>query len=180
MKHSFAGIIVTLIWLLLAVFTATAAERRTRTALVIGNAAYMTGPLRTPINDATDMADALQRLGFEVTLLRDVKLQAMEEAIAAFIVKLRQGGVGLFYFAGHGVQVAGENYIVPIDARIRRAEDVRSETVQVGRIFGGAETAANDLNVIILDASRKNLYTQTWKSRRDGLAAVETPPNGCV
>src|SRR5262249_27239473 len=76
-----------------------------RIALVIGNAAYAEAPLRNAGNDATDMAAKLRQLGFDVTLLRDVPLQAMEEAINAFNRQLRQGGMGLFYFAGHGVQV---------------------------------------------------------------------------
>src|SRR4029453_7624717 len=120
----------------------TALAQQRRTALVIGNAAYETGPLRNPVNDATDVAALLQRLGFEVTLLKDAKLRTMEEAIEAFSVKLRRSGVGLFYFAGHGVQVAGENYIVPIGARISREQDVCFETVQVGRILGGRKMPA--------------------------------------
>ena len=127
----------------------TTLAQQHRTALVIGNATYETGPLRNPVNDATDMAAVLQRLGFEATLLKDAKLRAMEEAIEAFSQKLRKGGVGLFYFAGHGVQVGGENYIVPIGARISLQQDIRFETVQVGRILGGMEDAGNDVNLII-------------------------------
>jgi uncharacterized caspase-like protein len=107
LRHSGRLGYLTLTLLLMTLNTALAQQRRT--ALVIGNAAYETGPLRNPVNDATDMAALLQRLGFDVSLLRDAKLRAMEEAIEAFSQKLRKGGVGLFYFAGHGVQVAGEN-----------------------------------------------------------------------
>ena len=78
----------------------TALAQQHRTALVSGNATYETGPLRNPVNDATDMAALLQRLGFEVALLKDAKLRAMEEAIEEFSQKLRKGGVGLIYFAG--------------------------------------------------------------------------------
>src|SRR5262245_25243524 len=112
-----------------------ALAQQRRTALVIGNAAYESGPLRNPVNDAADIAGALQGLGFEVVLLSDAKLRAMEEAIETFNQKLRKGGVGLFYFAGHGLQVAGENYIVPLGARINREQDVRFETVHVGRVL---------------------------------------------
>ena len=78
-----------------------------RVALVIGNAAYADSPSRNPVNDATDMAAALRQLGFEVTLLRDARRRQMNDAVRAFGRRLRQGGVGLFYFAGHGLQVAG-------------------------------------------------------------------------
>ena len=79
----------------------TAAERRT--ALVIGNSAYAEGPLANPVHDATDMANALQQLGFAVTLLRDADLRRMRDAIEAFRTQLYPGGLGLFYFAGHGL-----------------------------------------------------------------------------
>ena len=81
------------------------AERRT--ALVIGNSSYAEGPLANPVNDATDMANALQQMGFAVTLLRDVDLRRMRDAIETFRTQLHPGVVGLFYFAGHGLQVKG-------------------------------------------------------------------------
>ena len=79
---------------------------------MIGNAAYTEGRLNNPVNDATAIAAALQEIGFQVTVLRDADLRAMDEAVNTFSNKLRQGGVGLFYFAGHGLQVQGENYLV--------------------------------------------------------------------
>src|SRR5215468_9649372 len=100
-----------------------------RTALVIGNGAYPVGPLQNAVKDATDITAMLRRLGFEVTLLRDVPLQEMEEAVNAFNLRLREGGMGLFYFAGHGIQVDGENYLVPINARIARQQDVRYQAL---------------------------------------------------
>jgi hypothetical protein len=99
------------------------AERRT--ALVIGNAAYEMGLLRNPVHDASDMAITLRQLGFEVTLLSDAARRPMVEAIDLFSRQLRQGGVGLFYFAGHGVQVGGENYLtLLLDSRVVEFEDV--------------------------------------------------------
>ena len=94
------------------------AERRT--ALVIGNSSYAEGPLANPVNDATDMANILQQMGFAVTLLRDADLWRLRAAIEIFRKELRPGVVGLFYFAGHGLQVKGENYLVPIGAQIAR------------------------------------------------------------
>ena len=84
-----------------------------RTALVIGNAAYSEdiGPLKNPGNDATDMAATLRQLGFAVTLVRDANYQRMAEAVEAFSLQLRPGSVGMFYYAGHGAQVGGRNYL---------------------------------------------------------------------
>ena len=149
-----------------------AAERRT--ALVIGNAAYgEVGVLRNPVNDATDMDAALRQLGFAVTLLRDADLRTMQEAIETFLRQLRQGGAGLFYFAGHGMQVHGENYLIPLRARINREQDAPYEAVPVGRILGGMEDANNQLNLLILDACRDNPYARQWRSSQRGLAVTQ-------
>ena len=140
---------------------------------MIGNAAYEMGVLRNPVHDASDMATALRRLGFEVTLLRDAARRPMVEAIDLFSRQLRQGGVGLFYFAGHGVQVSGENYLIPVDARIGREQDVPYEAVPVGRILGGLEDADNQLNILILDACRDNPFARQWRSSQRGLAMIQ-------
>ena len=151
--------------------TVTTPPGSRRTALVIGNAAYHLGPLRNAGKDATDIATMLRRLGFDVTLLRDVPLPEMEEAVNAFNLRLRQGGMGLFYFAGHGLQVDGENYLVPLKARIERQQDVRYQALPVGRVLGAMEDAGNGLNVLILDACRNTPFTRSWRSTPAGLAA---------
>ena len=178
LRHS--GRLGLLVLTLLSITLNPALAQQRRTALVIGNAAYETGPLRNPANDATDMAALLQRLGFEVSLLKDAKLRAMEDAIEAFSQKLRRGGVGLFYFAGHGVQMAGENYIVPIGARISREQDVRFEAVQVGRVLGGMEDAGNDVNLIILDACRDNPFARSFRSGAQRGLAVSQAVRGSL
>ncbi|MSQ48568.1 MAG: hypothetical protein EXR78_09355 [Deltaproteobacteria bacterium] len=144
-----------------------------RMALVIGNAAYDIGPLKNPVNDATDMAAALQRLGFTVTRLLNANQAVMESTMEAFGQQLRQGGVGLFYFAGHGLQVGGENYLMPIGARISREQDVKIAAVHVGRILGAMEDAKNDLNIVILDACRNNPFARGFRSQVQGLAPVD-------
>ncbi len=106
-----------------------------RTALVIGNSSYSSGPLKNPVNDAADMAAALRRAGFTVMLKKNANLQEMVEAIEEFGNNLRKGGVGLFYYAGHGVQVSGVNYLLPISARINKESDVRFQAVDAGRIL---------------------------------------------
>jgi hypothetical protein len=160
-----------LAFLLLLLPTSTHAERRT--ALVIGNVAYEVGLLRNPVHDASDMATTLRQLGFEVTLRHDAARRPMVEAIDLFSRQLRQGGVGVFYFAGHGVQIGGENYLIPVDARIGREQDVPYEAVPVGRILGGLEDADNQLNILILDACRDNPFARQWRSGQRGLAAIQ-------
>lgn len=169
----FAFCLVMVCCQLCANLSATAAELPRRTALVMGNAAYQNGRLRNPVNDATDIAATLQKLGFTVTLARDVDLREMEQAIDTFSRRLRQGGVGLFYFAGHGVQVEGENYLIPLQARIRREQDVRYEAVPAGRILGAMEDAGNGVNLVILDACRDNPFTRRWRSSQRGLASMQ-------
>ena len=119
-----------------------AAQRRV--ALVIGNSAYQKAPLKNPANDAADISRVLGRLGFAVTALRDADRRSMEEAIRRFGQALGQGGVGLFYYAGHGMQVDGRNYLVPVDARIESPSEVAYEAVDAGRVLGRMEDAGND------------------------------------
>jgi hypothetical protein len=151
------------------------AQRERRTALVIGNGAYgADGKLNNPPNDATDMAQALRQLGFEVTLLTDANKRQIQEEIDQFNYQLRQGGVGLFYYAGHGVQVNGENYLIPIGARISREGDVEYEAVPLGKVLRAMEDAKNPVNIVLLDACRNNPYSRGWRSSSRGLAFVQS------
>ena len=142
-----------------------------RYALVIGNSDYdEVGKLKNPINDAEDMGKALRDLDFDVRVVKDASLEAMEDALNDFYLKLRKGGIGLFFFAGHGVQVGGENYLIPVDASLARREDVRYETLPVGKVLSAMEDARNDANFIILDACRHNPFGRRWRSFTRGLA----------
>ncbi|HPK54400.1 MAG TPA: caspase family protein [Smithellaceae bacterium] len=149
-----------------------------RTALVIGNSTYSSGPLKNPVNDATDIAAALKRAGFNVTLKRNANLQEMVETIEAFGNSLKRGGVGLFYYAGHGVQVNGVNYLLPVNARINKESDVRFQAVDAGRILAEMEYANNGLNIVILDACRDNPFSKSFRSASRGLAIVTNAPSG--
>lgn len=146
-----------------------------RIALVIGNASYPIGPLANPVNDARDMAAALRVVRFEVTLREDLTQRQMKEEIQAFGRALRAGGVGLFYYAGHGLQVGGRNYLVPIDAKIEREEDVEFEAVDAGRVLAELAKAENNLNIIILDACRNNPFARSFRSAAQGLAYMSAP-----
>jgi formylglycine-generating enzyme required for sulfatase activity len=135
-----------------------------RWALVIGNSAYGAdvGPLLNPVNDATDMAATLQSLGFEVTLVLNATRQQMDEALAAYRRQLRPGGTGLFYFAGHGAQVEGMNYLIPIGANVERAVTAQAESVSAEQVLAGMTAAGTTLNILILDACRNNPFLSRW------------------
>jgi adenylate cyclase len=154
------------------------AAQELRTALVIGNSAYSSGPLKNPVNDATDMAAMLKSLGFVVTLKKEATLKQMDEAIEAFGNSLKKGGVGLFYYAGHGVQVNGTNYLLPIGAKINKETDVKYQAVDANKILDEMANANNGLNIIILDACRDNPFTRTFRSATRGLAIVSSAPSG--
>ncbi|MHC1701146.1 MAG: caspase family protein [Humidesulfovibrio sp.] len=151
-----------------------------RFALVIGNSAYKDKPLKNPANDARDMGRTLQRLGFDVQLKTDVSLRDMEEAIREFGERLKRGGVGMFYFAGHGVQVQGVNYLVPVGARITSESDAKFECVDAGRVLGKMEDAGNELNIVILDACRNNPFARSFRSAESGLARMDAPTGSIV
>lgn len=151
-----------------------------RIALVIGNAAYREAPLKNPANDARDIAAALTRLGFDVILRTDATLPQMEQAIDTFYARLKQGGTGLFYFAGHGLQVGGVNYLVPVGARLQSESDARFQTVDAGRVLGKMEDAANGLNIVILDACRNNPFARSFRSAAQGLAKMDAPTGSLI
>lgn len=146
-----------------------------RAALVIGNSEYAFSPLKNPVNDAKAMADSLSRLGFEVTLLLDGNQEQMEAAIDKFGRLMSAGKlVGLFYFAGHGVQVDGSNYLIPTDAVIKRQSDVRYKAVNIGQVLGAMEGEDN-LQILILDACRDNPLPRSFRSAGRGLAKIDGP-----
>ncbi len=154
MRHIFT--LLTLLALLVLQAMPGHAERRT--ALVIGNGAYKTAPLKNPTNDAQDMADALREMGFDVTLKLNATHREMVQAVRAFGVKFKQGGLGLFYYAGHSVQVGGENYLLPVDTKMEAEADVKFGALNAGMALARMEDAGNDFNIVILDACRTNLF----------------------
>jgi uncharacterized caspase-like protein/sRNA-binding protein len=153
-----------------------ATERRI--ALVIGNSAYTSAPLKNPVNDATAMATQLQKLGFTVVLKKNANLRVMEDAIIDFGDRLKRGGVGLFFYAGHGLQVGGGNYLIPIGAKINRESDIKYETLDAGKILDEMANANNGLNIVILDACRDNPYSRSFRNAARGLAIVSNAPAG--
>lgn len=146
-----------------------------RIALVIGNANYQNeGRLSNPLNDAQDMAATLEGLGFDVLLVTDATLRQMHTALDQFYERLMRGGAGLFYYAGHGLQYEGENYLVPVDAQLEVGQDIPYETLALGQVMGRMEASRNRLNLVILDACRNNPFTRSVRSSASGLAQVST------
>ncbi|MFT7041979.1 MAG: hypothetical protein ACJAW7_000732 [Candidatus Azotimanducaceae bacterium] len=147
-----------------------------RIALVIGNSEYQTSPLKNPKNDAEDVASALSQLGFNVTVLLDADYAAMNQAATVFGQQIKgQGGVALFYFAGHGMQVEGSNFLIPIDANITGEEEVSYKSIDAGLILAKMESAGSKTNIMILDACRNNPYVRSFRSGVQGLAQMDAP-----
>jgi uncharacterized caspase-like protein len=151
-----------------------------RLALVIGNGAYQTAPLKNPVNDAEDVTRVLSSMGFKVSLHQNVDKRTMEESIRNFGRQLKAGGVGLFFFAGHGMQVEGQNYLIPVNAKIKSESDIKYEAVDAGLVLGKMEDAGNQLNIVILDACRNNPFSRNFRNAATGLARMDAPTDSLI
>src|SRR6266566_9579849 len=123
-----------------------------RVALVIGNSSYNDFPLVNPVNDADDMARTLGALGFKVIIRKNAGAREMRQAVREFGGELRRAQAGLFYFAGHGVQVKGSNYLLPVGADIQSEADIEDLAVDANYILRTMEDAQAEVNIVILDA----------------------------
>jgi hypothetical protein len=151
-------------------------------ALVIGNANYKDIPsLKNPVNDANDMEAALKSLGFDVTKILNGNLDKMEEGIGNLKRSLSasNNSYGLFYYAGHGVQSNGENYLIPLDANIQSENHLRQRAVSVQFVLDELNDAKNEFNAIILDACRDNPFSWNRSTSR-GLSAINRQPTGSI
>lgn len=130
-----------------------------KVALVVGNSTYKQAPLKNPANDAKAMGEALKQTGFDVTVKLDAGRAEMLSAIQAYARTLaKKKCVGLFYFAGHGVQLVWKNYLIPADAVVEKTEDIQAQAVEVNDLLAGLTQAANPMNLIILDACRDDPF----------------------
>lgn len=149
-----------------------------RLALIVGNADYPgSNKLGNPVNDANDMAASLRKLGFDVMLLTNLNNRAMREAIDTFGDKLRDYQVGLFYYAGHGVQSKGRNYLVPLDAKPESENEVEYDCLLADRILTKMENARTRTNIVVLDACRNSPFERSWSrgGGDTGLANMDAP-----
>lgn len=147
-----------------------------RLALVIGNSAYPgTAALSNPANDAKAMSEQLRKLGFQVLELRDGSRDQMTEAIDDARKRLQgKNGVGMLYYAGHGLQINWRNYMVPVDAQPKTQNDVVAQAVDVDAVINAFNQAGNRVNILVLDACRNNPYDGTASAK--GLAQIDAVP----
>ena len=137
----------------LACTGAQAAPSEPRLALLIGNAAYKASPLRNPVNDVRLMEVVLKEAGFTVMKAENASMREMRRLVREFGDRLKaDGGVGLFYFAGHGVQVRGENFLISTDSDIRNEDEVADDGLNASTVLEKMQTAGNRVKLVILDA----------------------------
>jgi hypothetical protein len=181
--HRFASIFLVLLVLLAAVAASVPACAQKRVALVVGNSAYQyTARLANPTNDADDMTAALRKLGFEVVVVKDVDKRSLEMVLANFGRQAQEADAALVYYAGHGIQFQGLNYLMPIDARLEDEYSINYELTRIDDVLF-ALSRARGVKILILDACRNNPLTERFSSRgvnRDfaqtrGLARIEAP-----
>jgi hypothetical protein len=164
----------------LALICAASAWAQDRLALVVGNAEYRhAGNLANPVNDAALIEASLRRTGFQVRAIRNAGKDELLAEMLAFSRSLRKSNsVGLFYFAGHGLQLNGENYLVPVDADIASEQEIKIAGVSLNDFLatlGSEGRRAGGMNVVILDACRNNPFARSWRSMARGLAPIDSP-----
>jgi hypothetical protein len=169
-----------IVFLILAALVPVSAQQKY--ALVIGNGAYQTiSRLSNPVHDAADIKTALEGLGFQVDLLTNANLGRMEDAAIQLKNRLRNspGSYGFFFYAGHGVQSQGQNYLIPVDADIKSESFLRERAFNVQILYDELEQAGNALNIIVLDACRNNPFGWSRSGIR-GLTVVNEQPAGSI
>jgi hypothetical protein len=173
------------IYCLAAAVRAQAQTAPRRIALVIGNADQHSAPLKNPVNDARAVSRALKELGFEVLLKENLPQQGFVAALREFGTEFKNpDATGLFYDAGHGMQVKGANYLIPVDATIEGEDEIRYIALDANQVLEKMEQAGNRLNIVILDACRDNPFARSFRSRQTGLAQMDAPatpwPTNCA
>jgi hypothetical protein len=144
-----------------------------RHALIVGNAAYPKWPLKNPLNDARTVAASLTRLGFSSQVATDLSLRNLEASINRFVAQVKSGDTALFYYAGHGIQLEGENYLVPVDFDAKDEADAKYVSYSASRLQERLEKAGARVIVLVLDACRNNPF-QATRTVGGGLAAMGT------
>lgn len=147
------------------------------TALIIGNAAYPApGDLKNPTNDASDLSAKLRASGFDVTTVTDASAADMNKALKAFQAASKDGDIALFFFAGHGVQIEGENYLIALDTQTSDEDDAKFSSLPLNKVITSMDKAKSSTNIIILDACRNNPWERRWRGGElRGMAPVYAP-----
>jgi uncharacterized caspase-like protein len=149
-----------------------------RLALVIGNSDYKSvGKLNNPCNDANDMAKCLEKLEFKVSTYLNLGQIDLVAAITQFKKELNDYSVGLFYYAGHGMQIKGKNYLVPVDCNISTEELTALSCYDMDDLFNGISIYKDKTNIIILDSCRTNPFSSMLRgSMQSGITTISNPP----
>ena len=181
MQNSARNSINLALFILLFLMANAVDARGNRVALVVGNSDYPASPLQNPVNDASDIASRLQQLNFTVIQLKNATHLEMEQGVRQFGDLLSQNkGIGIFFYAGHGVQVNGRNFLIPIDADIYDETEVKHKALDVDFVLGKMELAGNDVNLLILDACRNNPFERRFRSMTSRGLAPMNAPSGTV
>lgn len=153
-----------------------------RVALVIGNNAYQHGtPLKNCVNDAKAVAAGLQACGFEVSLVTDTSLANLEAKLREFKQAATRAQAAWFYYAGHGAEVAGSNYLIPVDAQVEDEHEVKRKTMPLDEVLGAMDGSGTPLKVVVLDSCRDNPFGRGWsRSGAKGLAQIAKTPKGTI
>ena len=153
-----------------------------KVALIIGNSEYKVGPLTNPVNDATSMSKMLTNLGFEVITALDLDKANMDKIVNRFVQELETADVGLFFFAGHGVQVQGANYLIPINAQLHSQNQIPKVSLSANDLMLKMEASKVKTSIIILDACRNNPFAPASRSMgtTNGLARMDAPTGSIV
>jgi len=150
-------------------------KKEARVALVIGNATYdgdKLNKLKNPTNDAKSMKDILTKKGFEVIYQENATHEEMDRSVNNFLSKLKsKNAIGMFYYAGHGIEVKGENYLIPIGAKISDEISVKHNALAVNSVVDGMKESKNRLNIVVLDACRNNPFAVT-RGGKGGLSEI--------
>ena len=146
-----------------AVKVSSKMKNEQRVALVMGNNEYrgVLSKLRNPINDAQAIKSILESRGFEVIYQEDGTKKEMRDSLNRFYTKIKRGGVGFFYFSGHGIELDGQNYLIPIDAKLVEKSDAEFEAIALGKITKKMQNAKNRLNIVVLDACRNDPFSRS-------------------
>src|SRR5690348_8919799 len=163
--------------------SAAAQQPEKRIALVVGNAAYAKAPLATAANDAGLISQTLQAAGFDVIGARDLDADSLRKTLREFMQKLASdpaNTVAVVYLSGYGVQLAGENYFIPVDSTINRDTDIPIEGVRVSDYTRDFATAPLKASVFVLDAARAQPFIEGGNPIASGLALVDPSPNSLI
>ncbi|MDM8558514.1 caspase family protein [Candidatus Parabeggiatoa sp. HSG14] len=149
-------------------------------ALVIGNGDYDYSPLQNPVNDAKAMTDALFNLGFHVTRATNLDHQTMKNVVEDFKNKLSPNGIALFYFSGHGAQVHGENFLLPVNNDINGEDELQKKAISAQNVLAMMKDVNKGVNLLVLDACRNNPYKGEKRGTPRGLARMESPRGALI